>query len=129
MPKGTYRFILLAMLLFVNLLTRAQTVDSSINGIQHDSVVKIIPLAKDDFNDPVFGQSEDSIVYNAGMKQIHLYRDAQIKYQDIVVDASYILYEQDSSIMKAAPLEWEKDSVDKHLLTKGEEKTKFKTKK
>lgn len=132
LAKGSGRYILLAVLLFVNVLTRAQTVDSTAQGIADstsitstDSVQKEIPLAKGDLEDPVFYESFDSIVYDAASKRLLLYRDAQIKYQDIIVDASFIDYHQDSSIMSAKALEWELDSVDKHLLTKGEEKTKF----
>ena len=124
LAKGSGRYILLASLLFVNLLTRAQAVDSTATGVK-DSIQKQIPIAKDDLEDPVFYESYDSIVYDAANKRLLLYRDAQIKYQDIVVDASFIQYQQDSSTMNAKPLDWEKDSVDKHLLTKGEEKTKF----
>lgn len=137
LPSGAKGLILLALLLFVNVLTRAQTVDSlaiatkdpilSVKSpVIKDSNKKVIPIAKDDLSDPVFYESADSIVYDAKIKRLHLYRDAQIKYQDIVVDASYIEYEQDSSRMNAKPLDWELDSVDKHLLTKAEEKTKFK---
>ncbi len=123
--KGGGRYILLAVLLFVNLLTRAQTVDSGAVKTKA-AVQRPVPVAQDDLEDPVFYESLDSIVYDAATKRLMLYRDAQIKYQDIIVDASFIEYLQDSSTMRADALEWEKDSVDKHLLTKGEEKTKFK---
>ena len=126
LQKPPSRIILLAILLFVNVLTRAQSVDSSKNMLSDTLTTQQVPIANDDLEDPVFYQSEDSIVYDASQKRLHLYRDAEIKYQDIEVDASYIIYNQDSSTMKAAPLDWELDSVDKHLLTKGEEKTKFK---
>ncbi len=134
LASGSSRYILLVILLFVNLLTAAQSSDStasvqdsiSRNPPPTDSIQKKIPIAQDDLSDPVFYESYDSIVYDAARKRLLLYRDAQIKYQDIVVDASFIEYVQDSSTMKASPLQWEKDSVDKHLLTKAEEKTKFK---
>ncbi len=130
LAKVSGRYILLATLLFVNLLTRAQTVDSLVSDtaqvVTTDSISRSIPIADGDLEDPVFYESFDSVVYDAVNKRLLLYRDAQIKYQDITVDASFIEYVQDSSTMKADVLEWEKDSVDKHLLTKGEEKTKFK---
>ncbi len=126
----TSRFILLAFLLFVNVLTRAQGVDSLVSDTtsiaKTDSLASTIPIAQGDLEDPVIYESYDSIVYDAKNKRLLLYRDAQIKYQDIVVDASFIEYVQDSSTMHAKALEAEKDSVDKHLLTKAEEKTKFK---
>lgn len=126
MPKPTSRFILLGVLLFVNVLTRAQTVDSTQSSTNDTLQTRQVPIANADLEDPVFYESEDSIVYDAKQKQLYLFRDAEIKYQDVQVEASYIIYAQDSSTMKAAALDWELDSVDKHLLTKGEEKTKFK---
>lgn len=145
MLKVSGRFILLLVLLFFNILTRAQIVNSaqftnqpdqnkgkdsvqliSNQNTSNDSAVNSIPIAKSDLKESVYYTSEDSMVYDGHDKQLQFYRDAQVKYQDMTIDASYIVYEQDSSIMNAKPLEWEVDSVDKHLLTKGDEKTKFK---
>lgn len=120
------RVILLALLLFVNLLTTAQVTDSLV--VQDSvSLSNEIPIANDDLTDPVFYLAQDSIVYDAATKQLILFQKAQIKYQDIVVDANYINYEQDSSTLHATPLPWEEDSTDNHLLTKDQEKSKFKT--
>jgi len=66
-------------------------------------------------------QSKDSIVYNAKSKQLFLHNQAQIGYDDIKVQADFIQYQQDSSMLNALEIKKEvRDTADKPRLTQGQ---------
>lgn len=121
---------LVISLLFLNYLTWGQTAtDSSLVGIlaQKDSIkTSTLPLSQDRLEYMVSYQSQDSIVYDAGEKKLHLFEQAQITYDDIKVNADYIYYHQDSSIMTALELKVGKpDSAPKPQITQGQESSTF----
>lgn len=119
--NGKYRsIILLALLLFVNLLTAAQeqVTDSNTNK-------KTIPIAQNDIKDPIHYKAKDSMIFESGSNELSLYRDAHIDYQDMIVEAGLIVYEKDASVLNAKALPWEPDSIQNHILKKENDESKF----
>jgi len=114
------RPFLVAKLLFLSFLTSAQTVDSLA-----PKVTAKVPIASGDLSDPVNYKAADSIVYDAKTKKLYLYKSGQIVYQDVQVDASFIIYDQDSSTLTATKFNDSRDSSVEQYLTKAEDKTKF----
>ncbi|MFZ4753001.1 MAG: putative LPS assembly protein LptD [Chitinophagaceae bacterium] len=85
-----------------------------------------LPLSKEQLDYSVSYQSQDSIVYDAAEKKLHLYEQAEIAYDDIKVKADYIYYHQDSSVMTALELKADKpDSAAKPQITQGQESSTF----
>ncbi len=124
--------ILVICLLFLNLLTRAQgtdtnEVDGHLTGQTNtDSLKDNYPISKDKLEFQVNYQSKDSIVYNAKSKQLFLHNEAQIGYDDIKVQADFIQYQQDSSMLNALEIKKEvRDTADKPRLTQGQESSTF----
>ena len=139
--KNSYKFkskrriripILIIGLLFLNLLTSAQSADSvahSSDSTHHADSVLIqgsYPISKDKPEFIVTYQSKDSLVYDARKKQLRLHNVAQISYDDVKVNADYVEYDQDSSRLKAVALQrLPNDTTEKPRLTQGSESSTF----
>ena len=139
--KNRYKFkskrrilfpILVIVLLFLNLLTSAQTQEHAESlppsESKNDTLNSngVIPVSKDKLEHPVSYQSKDSIVFDTKKKQLVLYNNAEIQYDEVKVKADFINYHQDSSILHALELKHEiKDSVQKPRLSQGQESSTF----
>lgn len=62
------------------------------------SKVKISP---DAVEETVEYTAQDSMLFSLAKKQIHLYQQAEVKYEDMSIQADYIVIDWDSSIMLA----------------------------
>lgn len=103
--------ILVFSLVFLNYLTSAQTSPSfkanksildSNASITSDSNSRISPpISTDKLEHPVHYTSKDSIVYDAKMKKLYLHQTADISYDDIKINADFVVYEQDSNRLTA----------------------------
>jgi len=56
---------------------------------------------KDGLEDPVEYEAADSMVYDATSKKAYLYGKANVKYQDMTLDAGHMAMDFDSSLVKA----------------------------
>lgn len=137
--KGIKPFSFLVFcLLFLNTLTSAQVVKITYADTSksvkdtlpaNDSLVvkNSIPISADKPESEVKYQAKDSMVYDAILKKLMLYTDAEITYEDIKVNADYIEYLQDSSLLTALEikLETEDTSRAKPRITQGTESSTF----
>ncbi|MBK7763575.1 MAG: LPS-assembly protein LptD [Bacteroidetes bacterium] len=138
--KNKYKFkgnrrnivsILSICMLFLNSLTSAQVVNDTLlqdtltistNTFVKDSLL----ISKDKLDFPVNYQAKDSIVYNAKQKQLYLFTEAEISYDEVKVNADIIRYNQDSTTLHA--IEWKEgkqDSAQKSRITQGQESSTF----
>jgi LptD protein len=111
----TYKFlaILGVVTFFINPLTIAQTKDSILNSvdtskkalINKDSSAVNYKIATNDLKTPVNYNSEDSIVYDAKMKQFYIYKNAKIVHDDLNLNSDFIAYNLDSSTLSASRLD------------------------
>lgn len=60
-----------------------------------------VKLSSDAVEETVSYTAQDSMLFSLRNKQIHLYRQAEVKYQDLGVQADYIVINWDSSIVLA----------------------------
>jgi hypothetical protein len=139
--KNRYKFnsnrrnvisILAICLLFLNSLTSAQTatqIDTLNTKFTKDDSISnqnIVPISKDKLDHQVNYQAIDSIIYNAKTKHLFLHNGAEIGYDDIKVEADYIWYQQDSSLLSALEIKRETtDTAQKPRLTQGQESSTF----
>ncbi len=128
--------ILVICLLFLNLLTSAQTptnqpkINAEVNdslSVVKDSTSSSVKISKDKLESPVNYKSKDSIVYDAKNKQLYLHAEAEISYEDIKVNSDYIQYEQDSSRLTALQIDSLHSIEDstKSRIAQGEETSTF----
>ena len=60
-----------------------------------------VKLSPDAVEQTVEYRSQDSMLFSLAKKQIHLYQQAEVKYEDMTIQADYIVIDWDSSLMLA----------------------------
>ncbi|MBL7766608.1 MAG: LPS-assembly protein LptD [Chitinophagaceae bacterium] len=119
------------MLLFhVPALAQDIQLDELGKPILTDTVVKDsgqnFPISKDKPESEVTYHSKDSIVYDAKTKKLYLHNGAEIGYQEVKVNADYIVFDQDSNTLTALELQnIEGDSSGKSRIAQGTESSTF----
>lgn len=138
--KNKYKFkgnrrnivsILILYLVFLNSLTSAQTVADTMkqDTLQVNDTLNAndsLAISKDKLEFTVNYKAKDSIVYYANQKQLYLFTDAEISYDEVKVNADIIRYNQDSTTLHA--IEWKdgkQDSSQKSRITQGQESSTF----
>jgi hypothetical protein len=123
--------ILIGVVLFLNSLTSlfAQSGNDTtvLQKSVTDSIIQVkYPISKDKLGYIVEYSSSDSIVYNAQKKELYLHNMAEIAYDDIKVNADYIIYQQDSSLLSAYEISANpSDTANKPRLSQGTESSTF----
>ncbi len=110
-----YFAVLLLFIIFSNKLTFAQRFtnpqskfaekDTTINTKKDSnaSFIKKLNVTSDGIKEPVNYKAQDSIVFDAATKQFYLYNKAEIKYEDLILNADFINYSIDSNLLNAKP--------------------------
>lgn len=106
-------FLVILFAAFLPVLINAQIQERDTLSPAESSVVSgIVPFSPQGPGDPVAYMARDSKVYDNRAGIFHLYGGAQIKYQDLILDADYIYIDLNRNLAFAQPYPNEDGELD-----------------
>ena len=114
--KFRYFVFFLFLLVYLPIISLSQEDTLQVNIPENDSIITSEQdlFTKDTVSKPksdnviesqVIYNAEDSIVLSRDQKKVYLYKEAQIKYGDVVLEADFIEYDQEKNVVYAMGVE------------------------